>query len=742
MQAPEEQETFLDAVKRARKIRHTNIIRIYDSGNEKGNFYYTMPFINGLSLDKVISRRQENGSTFAPGELYSLFSQLAAAIDALKPYGPLCSVKPAGILVSANALRLTGVPDYQGLPHFPYVAMQQKHGLLGYLAPSVQKVGEPVNSCADIYSMAVILGEMLTGFRPSDERASFEKSATSLAAPVREAIISALLSEEMSASEFVNRAFPEEAAREQAAAMAAIDGPTEVDISSAAGLAAEATVLQPIEPEVQAPVAPPAPAPAPAPAPVPALEPVAEPAPAPMVDEGSMGGEEMEISADDFEEELPPAIPTSEALIPPAPPASPAPLLPPAIPVVSAAALTKSRELPLPELTAGEPPKKSRGVIYVILGILLLGAIACGAIWALYYRPVEKVAESNKALDAASDTAISSETVAQTPEPEAKAENNRNNRREERQARQGRGQNRGNSASQERGNEKSDKNEPPAKAAKEADKAKDSGAAAKNSPADNQPKEEPKSASNVETTPVNNQPQLAGKAQVAKEDDAGQNSEAKKVVSKNLGGGLADIFGAEGGAAGGEKAGSCPADMIYIPAGSFKMGTATNDSMRGFDDKDLTTKYVKEFCIDIYEYPNKEGAKVTQSLSYGQALKHCQQKGKRLCKEEEWEKACKGPNNYRFPYGNRYNATQCNMTKGAANAGQYSRCKSGYGVMDMAGNVAEWTSTKLEPDLPDRIYKGGAYGLADWSGRCASRFADDPNSHQAIMGVRCCKNAL
>ena len=182
--------------------------------------------------------------------------------------------------------------------------------------------------------------------------------------------------------------------------------------------------------------------------------------------------------------------------------------------------------------------------------------------------------------------------------------------------------------------------------------------------------------------------------------------------------------------------------MIYIPAGSFKMGTAANDSMRGFDDKDLTTKYVKEYCIDIYEYPNKEGAKVTQSLSYGQALKHCQQKGKRLCKEEEWEKACKGPNNYRFPYGNRYNATQCNMGKGVVPAGQNSRCKSGYGVMDMAGNVAEWTSTKLEPDLPDRIYKGGAYGLADWSGRCASRFADDPNSHQAIMGVRCCKNAL
>ena len=162
------------------------------------------------------------------------------------------------------------------------------------------------------------------------------------------------------------------------------------------------------------------------------------------------------------------------------------------------------------------------------------------------------------------------------------------------------------------------------------------------------------------------------------------------TVKKNI---TADLALDKGASEGGE-AGTCPADMILIPAGSFTMGTAATDPQKDFDDLEAKPKYVKQFCIDIYEYPNKEGAKPIQSLTYGQAQKHCQQKGKRLCKEEEWEKACKGPNGYRYPYGNRYSASICNTAKtGTIPSGQLNRCKSGYGGIGRRARFRFWWET-------------------------------------------------
>ena len=61
----------------------------------------------------------------------------------------------------------------------------------------------------------------------------------------------------------------------------------------------------------------------------------------------------------------------------------------------------------------------------------------------------------------------------------------------------------------------------------------------------------------------------------------------------------------------------------------------------------------ERFCIDRYEFPNQPGNFPRVGAAFTEAEALCQKAGKRLCSEDEWEKACKGPDELRFPYDNQ-----------------------------------------------------------------------------------------
>ena len=124
-----------------------------------------------------------------------------------------------------------------------------------------------------------------------------------------------------------------------------------------------------------------------------------------------------------------------------------------------------------------------------------------------------------------------------------------------------------------------------------------------------------------------------------------------------------------------------------------------------------TTTVHKKFCIDRYEYPNKEGATPVVMKTWVEAQATCQAHGKRLCGGSEWTLACEGQERLPYPYGLERSKEACNIDKphaavnerALANAktrdaevarlwqgessGARARCKSAYGVFDMTGNV-------------------------------------------------------
>lgn len=182
--------------------------------------------------------------------------------------------------------------------------------------------------------------------------------------------------------------------------------------------------------------------------------------------------------------------------------------------------------------------------------------------------------------------------------------------------------------------------------------------------------------------------------------------------------------------------GSCAEGMRPVAAGSFKMGTAKDDEMLNFDEKTLESVEVAAFCIDLFEFPNKRGVTPTVNVGWADAKRLCEGRGKRLCSESEWEKACKGPGNARWPYGSTFDANACNTEddvgddRTIAPSGRFAKCRSGYGVADLSGNIAEWTL--------ERQQKGGSFSKPDYAVRCSARKAVPSGAKGADVGFRCC----
>ena len=189
---------------------------------------------------------------------------------------------------------------------------------------------------------------------------------------------------------------------------------------------------------------------------------------------------------------------------------------------------------------------------------------------------------------------------------------------------------------------------------------------------------------------------------------------------------------------------SCPKGMQMIPAGAFMAGSPRNDPERDFGDKDYESVDLPAFCVDYYEYPNGRGRPPAGKGSYKSAEQTCKKAGKRLCSEHEWEKACKGRAGTRYPYGNQWDPTACNTEDDEGNdravekSGTFKKCRSDFNVYDLAGNVAEWTSTV---EGSNYVVKGGSADRPGYDSRCAARKKKKATEVSEILGFRCCANA-
>lgn len=150
-------------------------------------------------------------------------------------------------------------------------------------------------------------------------------------------------------------------------------------------------------------------------------------------------------------------------------------------------------------------------------------------------------------------------------------------------------------------------------------------------------------------------------------------------------------------------------------------------------------------CMDVYEWPNREGEPPRAFVTWQQAADSCKAAGKRLCTAEEWTAACRGPDASAYPYGSRYNENHCPAKEAAAaRSGRFPACRSYYGLHDMTGNLWEWTSTPggAGGDEGERFLVAGGNWSAGGEARCGYvKYSFYPAVRYPFVGFRCCRDA-
>lgn len=147
----------------ASSLSHPNIVEIYDVGEDDGNFYIVMEFIEGKTLKQLIKKR---GVLSLPETMDIMLQLLDALASAHDSYIIHRDIKPQNIMIKESGL--VKITDFGIAMALNSVELTQTNSVMGsvhYLPPE-QASGKGSTIRSDIYSLGILMFEMLTGKMP------------------------------------------------------------------------------------------------------------------------------------------------------------------------------------------------------------------------------------------------------------------------------------------------------------------------------------------------------------------------------------------------------------------------------------------------------------------------------------------------------------------------------------------------------------------------------------------------
>lgn len=211
-----------------------------------------------------------------------------------------------------------------------------------------------------------------------------------------------------------------------------------------------------------------------------------------------------------------------------------------------------------------------------------------------------------------------------------------------------------------------------------------------------------------------------------------------------------------------------PDGMVLVEGGEFSYGSS-EVSINNVAVTPITKTNLKDFYIDIFEVTNEQyrefikdtdrrepptwllnGFDKTKAnhpvtfVKLDDATSYCKWLGKFLPSEPQWERAARGSDDRQYAWGKDFHEGFSNTVTskiiGTSPVGSFPKGVSPYGVMDLTGNVLEWTNTELADDNSEYITKGGSWGYSHSTSKTFQQFPQDKDSKINNLGFRCVKN--
>lgn len=152
---------FRNEARSAGTLSHTNLVTIFDAGEQDGMFYIAMEYIAGETLASILATRRVLGVD----EVLHVARQLCHGLDYAHAHGVIHrDVKPANLMVTADGsvkIMDFGIAKTGG----SMTSMGQVMGTPSYMSPEQVK-GKELDGRSDLFSVGVIVYEMLTGGKP------------------------------------------------------------------------------------------------------------------------------------------------------------------------------------------------------------------------------------------------------------------------------------------------------------------------------------------------------------------------------------------------------------------------------------------------------------------------------------------------------------------------------------------------------------------------------------------------
>jgi predicted Ser/Thr protein kinase len=148
------------------KLRHGHIVQVYDFGSDDNIYYMVMEFIDGQTLKARLRDLKDADQTMSLDETQRIIQAVAEALNYAHKRGMIHrDVKPANILLTSDGEAVLSDFGIARMVEGTRFTMTGVVGTPDYMSPE-QGQGLAIDLCSDIYSLGVVLYEMLTGQTP------------------------------------------------------------------------------------------------------------------------------------------------------------------------------------------------------------------------------------------------------------------------------------------------------------------------------------------------------------------------------------------------------------------------------------------------------------------------------------------------------------------------------------------------------------------------------------------------